>query len=103
MTSGDSFKDFVEDQLSGLYGLSFRAMFGGHGMYRGAVFFGILFEDRLYFKTDDTTRPDYAGRGMKCFQPSKKQKLKNYMEVPADILEDREQLLEWAVKACGIA
>ena len=102
MTSGDSFKDFVEDQLSGLGGLSFRAMFGGHGLYRGDAFFGIFFNDRLYFKTDGSTRSDYAARGMKCFQPSKKQKLKNYMEVPPDILEDRERLLEWAVKACGI-
>ena len=103
MTSGGSFKDFVEDQLSGVGDVSFRAMFGGHGLYRGATFFGILFKDRLYFKTDDTTRPDYAGRGMKCFQPSKKQKLKNYMEVPADILEDRDLLLEWAMKSCSIA
>jgi len=103
MTSGDSFKDFVEDQLLGLDGLSFRAMFGGYGIYRGEAFFGILSRDRLYFKTDAATRPDYSTRGMKCFQPNRKQKLKNYMEVPADILEDRDQLREWAMKSCGIA
>ena len=102
MTSGTSFKDFVEDQLSGLDGLTLRAMFGGHGLYRNGVFFGILFKDSLYFKTDDATRPAYTARGMKCFQPSRKQKLKNYMEVPADILEDREQVLNWAVKSCGV-
>jgi hypothetical protein len=33
------------------------------------------------------------------FAPSEKQVLKNYREVPVDILEDSERLLLWAMKA----
>jgi TfoX/Sxy family transcriptional regulator of competence genes len=33
------------------------------------------------------------------FAPSEKQVLKNYREVPVDILEDNERLLLWARKA----
>jgi DNA transformation protein len=36
---------------------------------------------------------------MEPFSPSAKQTLKNYYEVPAEILEDEEQLAEWARKA----
>ena len=31
-------------------------MFGGYGLYAGEVFFGIVANGRLYFKTDDETR-----------------------------------------------
>ncbi len=78
-------------------------MFGGYGLYRRGVFFGIIFRGRLYFKTDDATRPQYLDRGMKPFRPSATQTLKNYYEVPADMFEESEQLAEWASQSveCG--
>ena len=48
----DFFKEFVIDQLSALPELRAKAMFGAHGLYSGAKFFGILDEGRLFFKTD---------------------------------------------------
>jgi len=92
----DSFKDFVLDQLNGLRGVTCRSMFGGYGLYQGEVFFGIIHKSRLYFKTDETSRAAYRERGMKPFRPNAKQTLKTYYEVPADIIEDAEQLVEWA-------
>ena len=74
-------------------------MFGGYGVYRGDSFFGILFKKRLYFRTGPITRPAYIKAGMKPFQPSARQTLKTYYEVPADVLEDREKLRVWAQKA----
>lgn len=74
-------------------------MFGGEGLYRHDRFFGILFKGRLYFKTDAATRPLYIERGMKPFRPSAKQTLKSYYEVPVDLIEDPEQLLEFAERA----
>ena len=97
-----SFVAFVQDQLQRLGDVECRPMFGGHGLYRRGVFFGVIFRGRLYFKTDDTTRPHYRGLGMKPFRPSAKQTLKNYYEVPADILEDSEQCVAWATQAAAI-
>jgi DNA transformation protein len=91
----DSFKDYVLDQLAGL-GVTARAMFGGHGLYRGAVFFGALHQGRLYFRTDATSRAAYLARGMGPFRPNAKQTLASYYEVPPDILEDSELLADWA-------
>ncbi|MBI5437846.1 MAG: TfoX/Sxy family protein [Nitrosomonadales bacterium] len=95
----DSFRDFVLEQLASLDGLRCRKMFGGHGLYSGEQFFAILHGGRLYFKTHPDTLPDYLGRHCAVFAPSEKQVLKNYREVPVDILEDAQQLAAWARKA----
>ena len=97
----DSFKDFVLDQLSEVKDVSARAMFGGYGLYRRGAFFGIVYGDRLYFRTDPKTRGRYLDQGMGHFEPRPDQALKNYYEVPADVVESREQLMEWAQAAVG--
>jgi DNA transformation protein and related proteins len=97
--STDSFREFVPEQLAALEKLCCKRMFGGHGLYSGEVFFGILFDGRLYFKTNPDTLPDYLTVEASAFAPSKKQVLKNYREVPVEILEDAMQLTSWARKA----
>ena len=101
MKKEDSFKEFVLDQLNAAGGVVSRAMFGSHGLYRGGTFFGIVHKGRLYFKTNDATRPGYIERGMKAFRPNPGQTLKNYYEVPADILEEPDRLAVWAQEAIG--
>jgi DNA transformation protein len=91
----DSLKNFVLDQLRELRGLESRAMFGGFGFYAGGKFFGILFQGRLYFRTDATTRSAYVERGMKPFRPNARQQLKSYYEVPADVIENANELDAW--------
>jgi DNA transformation protein and related proteins len=99
----DSFVAFVLEQLSDVEGLGCRAMFGGHGLYSGATFFGILFGGRLYLKTDESTAADYTRRGMAPFRPNDGQVLKSYYEVPADVLESRTELVRWARAAVRVA
>ena len=95
----DSFRDFVLDQLHSLEGVSCRAMFGGYGLYLGADFFGIVYDGRLYFKTDESTRQKYRERGMGPFAPGGETVLKSYYEVPEEIVEDDEELASWAREA----
>ena len=95
----DGFKDFVLDQLSDLHGVTCRAMFGGYGLYRHDSFFGIVHRGRLYFKTTQMTAPLYRARGMKPFAPTSTQSLKNYYEVPVEILEAPDDLNAWACQA----
>ena len=106
MSRDNSFKDFVLDQLGDLPALACRAMFGGYGLYAGAVFFGIIFRGKLYFKTSDETRARYLRCRMKPFRPSATQTLKTYYEIPAEVLEDAEALAAWAresIQAAGNA
>ncbi len=97
----DSFKDYVLDQLADLHGVTCRAMFGGYGLYRRGIFFGIIHKGRLYFKVTETTVGCYKAQGMKPFRPNAKQTLKSFYEVPVDISEDPEYLTEWATKAAS--
>jgi len=96
-----SFKDFVLDQLGGLGPVRARAMFGGFGLYAGRVFFGIVHEDRLYFKVSEATRASYEGRGQAPFRPNARQTLKSFYEVPLAILESPAALVEWARDAAA--
>jgi len=95
----DTFHDFILEQLADLKGLRSKRMFGGYGLYSGEQFFGIVFDGRLYFKTNPDTLHEYMKFHSSVFTPSEKQILKNYREVPVDILEDSEKLLIWAKKA----
>jgi len=100
-TTDESFKDFVLDQLPTLAGVEARRMFGGFGLYRDEIFFGIVHRGRLYFKTDDSTVGSYRKHKMKPFRPNPKQTLKSYYCVPVEIIEDRDELCIWAVNAIG--
>ena len=97
--SDETFRDFVLDQLQLMGEVDYRRMFGCYGLYHDGVFFGILAQGRLYFKTNAVTRGIYVQRGMQPFRPNRKQMLKSYYEVPVDILEDHEQLTVWARQA----
>ena len=50
-------------------------MFGGHGLYAGKQFFGILYRAQLYFATNSQTARAYLARGMQPFRPNARQTL----------------------------
>ena len=97
----ESFKNFVLDQLRALEGVEARRMFGGFGLYRDEIFFGMVHRGRLYFKTDDSTVQSYRKHGMQAFRPNAKQTLKSYYRVPVEIIEDCDDLCAWVVDAIG--
>ena len=102
--TADGFLAFVLDQLDGIEHVTSRAMFGGTGLYAGSVFFGIIYRDILYLKVDARTRPDYERAGMKPFTPyASRPTTMQYYEVPAEVLEDGEDLAAWARKAIAAA
>lgn len=97
----NSFKDFVLGQLGDLK-VRPRYMFGGFGLYLGAKFFGIIFDGRLYFKTDKLTRIKYIEQEMELFVFNKKHISKNYYEVPLDIIENNRELRDWAEESASV-
>ena len=95
--------DYVLEQLGELGPVTSRAMFGGHGLYLGDHFFAIVYRDRLYFKTDDASRPEYEAHDSEPFRPNARQTLKSYWEVPAEVVEHPESAVEWARDAVACA
>src|SRR5882762_11434554 len=105
MAVSASFRTFILDQLSRVVSkIRARAMFGGVGIYAGDLFFALIADDTLYFKVDDSNRPDFEQRGMKAFQPyGEGSETMQYYQVPADLLDDPEALRPWAEKSIAVA
>jgi DNA transformation protein len=99
----EDFVAFVLDELAEMGEVTARAMFGGHGLYCGDVFFAIVSRARLYLKVDDESRADYEAEGMGPFRASERQTIRTYYEVPADVIESRQALVEWARRAVQAA
>ena len=100
-----SFRSFVLEQLGRcVAGIRARSMFGGVGIYGGELFFGLIDDDVLYFKVDETNRPDFEARGMGPFRPyGEHGEVMQYYQVPEDLLEDSELLGQWAERAITVA
>jgi DNA transformation protein len=105
MSVSPSFRTFVLEQLGRvLSDVRARSMFGGVGLYSGERFFALIDDDTLYYKVDDTTRPDFEARGMRPFRPAGPDgEIMQYYEVPAEVLEESEALRPWAERALAVA
>jgi DNA transformation protein and related proteins len=104
MPVSPNFLEFVLDQLSGLGSVRSRRMFGGIGLYCGDTFFGIVDDDIVYFKVDDSNRDDYTARGCEPFRPFGDETTSmSYFRVPSDVFEDVDDIKAWARKALTVA
>lgn len=94
-------RDQVVARLDGLPGLRSRGMFGGYGLWgEDGLFFGIVDDGRVYFRTDAATRPPYDARGSTGFRyAASEPESEAYRSVPAEILADPAALLAWAEDA----
>jgi len=101
MPVSNDFLAYVIDQLAGLAPVRSRRMFGGVGLYADDVFFGLIDNDTLYLKVDDSNRADYLARGCTPFRPFPDEPTysMSYFQAPADVLEEPEVLVQWARKS----
>lgn len=102
MAVSPGFKAFVIEQLEHVGSIRAKSMFGGVGLYCNEYFFALIAEDRLYFKVDDSNRPDFEAMNMEPFRPYDDDRTMGYWEVPVDVLEDVDELGAWAEKAVAI-
>jgi len=105
MAVSSDYLQYVLEQLSGVARVTSRRMFGGIGLYSDELFFGLIDDDTLFFKVNDSNRGDYVARNMAAFRPfpDKPDLSMSYFEVPADALEDRDELAIWARKSVAVA
>jgi DNA transformation protein len=103
---GDGFKNFLEDQFAPIPGVSIRKMFGGLGVFRDGIMFGLGGSDEvLYFRADEETRERYEAQGLKPFTyPMRgEDKAMPYWQVPESLFEDPDAFREWAEEAMAAA
>jgi DNA transformation protein len=99
--SGARYSDHVgsfADELRVLGELSWKKMFGGADIFVDGSMVALINSDaELHLKVDDSNRSQFEEAGVV------RHARMTYYAVPADILEDREQLLEWAGRSARIA
>jgi DNA transformation protein len=95
---------YVADQLASFARVRSRRMFGAVGLYADDIFFALIDNDTLYFKVDDSNRPDYVARGCEPFRPFADETISlSYFMVPPEVIEDSDELKLWARKAHAAA
>ena len=103
MPVSGEFLEYVLDLYREWGGVTARRMFGGAGLYRDGKMFGLIAADVLYLKVDDTNRARFESAGSGPFKPwDNKPMVMSYYEVPADLMEDAEMLLEWSAQSLAI-
>jgi DNA transformation protein len=104
MSVRDEYLIYVIGQLECIGPVQSRRMFGGAGLYFDGLFFGLIADDILYFKVDDSNRSDYEAADMSAFRPfPDKSTVMQYYEVPIDALENKNTLYKWAEKSIRVA
>ena len=97
MALDDGYIVYVMDLLETLGTVTGRRMFGGYGIWEDGDMFALLDrESTLYFKVDDDTRARYADAGSDQFMSMP------YWSVPAQVLEDADQVHAWAREAIAV-
>ena len=99
-----SFRTYLLEQLGQVRPVSSRPMFGGLCFFAEGRAFALVAEETLYFKVDDSNRPDFVAAGMGPFLPfGDPAKPMQYYQLPEEVLEDPDQLSAWMTKAIAVA
>ena len=107
MTISKEFVSYLEDMFSVLPGTSIRKMFGGVGIFRDGLMYGLSMSDgRICLKADDETRADFIGEGCEEWVYERKDCKRtsmNYWYMPERLADDPDELKNWADKAFAVA
>jgi DNA transformation protein len=85
--------------------IAVRRLFGGEGIFVKGLIIGLVMDNRIYFKTDEATRPAYLAERCKPFTFKKGEKRVEtaYLSVPDRLYDEPEELAAWARKAHAVA
>ncbi|MEQ1714806.1 MAG: TfoX/Sxy family protein [Hyphomicrobium sp.] len=102
MSANDGIVELLSEAMMPLGDFKARRMFGGYGFYLDGIFFALLIEGMVYFKTSCETQRAYEAEGMKPFSYATKSgehALKTYWRVPERLFDEPDEMMDWARKA----
>lgn len=106
LSARSAFIEHVLDSLRSFGPVEARAMFGGWGFYHEGLFFALVADDVLYFKTDEENRAEFDARGLApwVYEPKDgKGMVTQYRQAPEEGFEDSQVMARWARSAYGAA
>lgn len=95
---------FVEERLQEVGPVDIRAMFGGHGVFLDGVMFGLIADETLYLKVDDSNRAAFEEAGLEPFTYQKQGRpaVMSYCRAP-EPLERADLIDPWVRGALAAA
>jgi DNA transformation protein len=98
MKKHSEFVEFLNEIFEEFGLIEIRKMFGGYGIYRDGVMFGLVEKNTLYLKADEATQKHFESRGLPPFQYERAGKVVklSYYRAPEEIYDDHEKAAVWA-------
>src|ERR1700736_2024591 len=99
MVASDSYAEFLREQLAPLGRLTMRRMFGKTGVFCDGLMFGMVTDDKLYFRVDDHNESvpplSYEKKGCSIDL--------SFWRAPERLFDDPDELVTWARAALAAA
>jgi DNA transformation protein len=87
-----------------------KRMFGGAGIWRDGVMFGLIFDGAIFLKVDYTSIPNFEREGSQPFVYTRAKSRGrvgrhslSYWRLPERLYDDPDELAVWAGRALAIA
>ena len=99
MTKSNEFVNHVLEMMQGIGAVRARAMFGGFGIYKDDLMFGLIADEELYFKVDQQNKEEFESEMLLPFVYVKKDKemKMSYYQAPDSALENVDMMHRWAL------
>ncbi len=100
-----SYVEYAVELLAGLGPVRARAMMGGHIVHCSGVAVALVYDDRLYLKTDEETRETFLAAGGEPFTYELRGRVveMSYCTPPDAALDSAEAMQPWAELALAAA
>lgn len=98
MAKKNEFVSYLMELMEPFGGVSSKSMFGGYGIYKDGIMFGLVAEDTLYLKVDDFNRFEFERLDLEPFvyTKGKKPMAMSYNRAPAEALDNSDEMVRWA-------
>lgn len=106
MAVSEEYREYVRDLFTDFGPIRIRSMFGGAGIFRDDLMFGLIIEDQIYLKTDNHNRTDFEEADQRPFLFERKDgrvTAMSYYLIPDALYDDTGELSAWAQKAFAAA
>lgn len=105
MRKRDGFADMLVDLLAPLGVIAIKPMFSGLGIYADGVFFALVFDGKLYLKSDPINAQRFDAEGLPPFSYATKTRTvaTSYRQVPERVFDDPDEMREWGNDALAAA
>lgn len=107
MPLSPGFSDYMLELLAGFGRVEAKRMFGGAGLYRDGVMFGILDDDAAFFRVDDVLQAEMEAQGSVpwaySMKPDGSVRSMGYWRMPETAADDPDEAVALARRSYAAA